>query len=558
MRTQHYHKTFFSSLLLIFSFFSCNNEDRQILFLNQAQETVEDNPEEALKLLDSIVDPKKLSKNDYMNYIVTLVQAKSKLNLDIRSDTLIFEAESYFSQKQDYYKAALANIYAGNVNYSNKIPEKALGNYLQGEDYAKKDNNNLLIGRSQNNIGFTYFEQEMMDSAITYFRKTCASFDREQLKTKNIDSYKMMTLTAMGRAQSAIEQTDSAYACYEKALLLAKKTNNQKYIGILMNNISVQFREQKEYEKALSYLHQALTYPIDSENVLRVYFNKSRIYSLINQPDSCKYYLESISEQLPNIKDKYFLQGIYKSLADYYGQDNEQEKSLYYRNLYTETYKKINTSNNSRRLLETEKQYQLSILQKEKDEAAQKLYIGAGIFVAIIILIIIWFRYKHFRYKYLKEIEKNELLKKQYDLKIENLSFLKKIYHNIVCEWISIDKEVEALATEYGATEKPTIYKRIKQLLDNLQEKTDQQLIQSAKAHIEKEPYGKEILAELDEDDLLLLGLCFYDYSKSDISSILDIPIQKVYTRKLKLKHDFKEAGIPNNQIEQLLFTNNN
>lgn len=558
MRTQHYHKTFFSSLLLIFSFFSCNNEDRQILFLNQAQETVEDNPEEALKLLDSIVDPKKLSKNDYMNYIVTLVQAKSKLEMDIRSDTLIFEAESYFSQKNDYYKAALANIYAGNVNYWNKIPERTLKYYLQGEDYAKKDNNNLLIGRSQNNIGFAYFEQEMMDSAITYFRKTCASFDREQLKTKNIDSYKMMTLTAMGRAQSAIEQTDSAYACYEKALSLAKKTDNQRYIGVLMNNISIQLRKKKEYNKAILYAQQALTYPIRSEDTLKIYLNQSRIYSLTNQSDSCKHYLNSISKRIPDIKDKYLLLDIYEAVADYYEQDNKQDKSLYYRNLYTETNKKINIINGSRRLLETEKQYRLSILQKEKNEAAQKLYIGAGVFVTIIILIIIWFRYKHIRYKYLKEIEKNELLKKQYDLKIENLSFLKKIYHNIVCEWIRIDKEVEALAIEYGATEKPTIYKRIKQLLDNLQEKTDQQLIQSAKEHIEKEPYGKEILTELDEDDLLLLGLCFYDYSKSDISSILDIPIQKVYTRKLKLKHDFKEAGIPNNQIEQLLFTNNN
>lgn len=556
MRTQHYHKTFFSSLLLIFSFFSCNNEDRQILFLNQAQETVEDNPEEALKLLDSIVDPKKLSKNDYMNYIVTLVQAKSKLEMDIRSDTLIFEAESYFSQKQDYYKAALANIYAGNVNYWNKIPERTLKYYLQGEDYAKKDNNNLLIGRSQNNIGFAYFEQEMMDSAITYFHKSCASFDREQLKTKNIDSYKMMTLTAMGRAQSAIEQTDSAYACYEKALSLAKKTDNQRYIGLLMNNTSVLLRKKEEYNKAILYAHQALTYPIRSEDTLRIYSSLSRIYSIMNQSDSSKYYSDYISNRIPNIKNIYLLQYIYETLADYYEQENEQEKSLYYGKLYTETNKKINISNNSRRLIETEKEYRLSILQKEKNEASRKLYIGTGIFVAIIILIIIWFRYKHIRYKHL--IEKNELLKKQYDLKIENLSFLKKIYHNIVCEWISIDKEVEALATEYGATEKPTIYKRIKQLLDNLQEKTDQQLIQSAKEHIEKEPYGKEILTELDEDDLLLLGLCFYDYSKSDISSILDIPIQKVYTRKLKLKHDFKEAGIPNNQIEQLLFTNNN
>ena len=79
---------------------SCARRDEALRLLEKAQSLIESAPDSALMYLDSIFLPEKfLSKENYMEYLVTNVQAKYKNNKDIKDDTIIFEAKRYFAKK---------------------------------------------------------------------------------------------------------------------------------------------------------------------------------------------------------------------------------------------------------------------------------------------------------------------------------------------------------------------------------------------------------------------------------------------------------------------------
>lgn len=543
-----------ASITLLFVLFSsCKEKGESINLLKQAQNIVENNPTTALALLDSISHPEDMDKENYMEYIVTRVRAKYRNKQDVTSDTLIFDAERYFSTNYKSAQNVFAHYYAGVVYNRKGMFDESFQCFLQAENSAEKVGNIIMTGRSLHAIANLYFAQEMMDSAIVCYHESLEYYNKE----KDTNQYKVQVINLIGRSYEANNNLDSAYAYFNKGLDLAKELNDQAYIGKFSNNLGVIFLNKKAYKQAKNTFSYALTKPLDTEDSLKVCINLSEIYNRTNQLDSSKYFTDMIKERISTIEDNYILKSIYRSLSDYNAQSGNTIEALYYKNLQMQTSEKICNANNALKLLDTEKKYQINIHEKEQ-AAVRQICIIIGIFAVLLIISFAYFRNKYISYKYQQEVEKNELLKKQYDLKIESMVFLRNIYRNIVCEWINIDKEVEELALEYGATEKPSIYMRIKELVNNLEHNSNQQLRQWAKDYMEKDPVGKKAVQGLNDSDLLLLGLCCYEYSKSDIATILGIPIQKVHTRKLALKHKFKEAGMTEIEIEHLLFTNNN
>jgi len=79
-------------------FLSCNyysSETNKIF--QQVESLVEQFPDSALLLLDSIRDPYELIESQRAQYILLSVQAKDKAYKDIENDTLIFWARDYFN-----------------------------------------------------------------------------------------------------------------------------------------------------------------------------------------------------------------------------------------------------------------------------------------------------------------------------------------------------------------------------------------------------------------------------------------------------------------------------
>ena len=100
--------------LFTICFFSCNNTGKENAVLNGIDNLIEQDPDSALQILDSLqIDP-----GDQWNYhlfILYLVKCKDKIGKDISKDREIVEGYNYFKENNEEYYAGLSAYYSGRV-----------------------------------------------------------------------------------------------------------------------------------------------------------------------------------------------------------------------------------------------------------------------------------------------------------------------------------------------------------------------------------------------------------------------------------------------------------
>ena len=157
----------------MFLLVACNPQPEAPELLEQAQLLMEDHPDSALLLIDSIFYPEKsLSKHDYMYYQVAKVQAKYKTYRPVKDDTLIFEARRYFAKhNKDLEKTTLAHFYSGAVYRDKNHYDKAMQAYKDAATIAQKTNDPDLKGIVQYNIGDLLLQYNLIDEAQDAYKK---------------------------------------------------------------------------------------------------------------------------------------------------------------------------------------------------------------------------------------------------------------------------------------------------------------------------------------------------------------------------------------------------
>lgn len=557
-------KALLLSPFLLVLFFSCKDNSPSVDLLAQAQNIMEREPQKALLLLDSIKEPEEMDQESYMDYIVACVQAKYKLYKDITNDTLILETQRYFNKKNNPNKAALANFYTGGMYQEKKIHDKALLCFLEANKNAKSANNNLFIARSHQNIANIYFERDVIDSAIVHYEDALKYYSKE----KNTDINRLQVIDLTGRAFEINGGLDSAYFYFKQGLNLAKDMKNQEHEATFNHQLGVVSREKKEYDRAKDYLHTALTQTVETKDSLSVYLNLSKLYNATNRLDSAKHYITLIQKRMTEIKDNYVLSSVCGSFCDYHKQRKDYKEALYWEEQRDSIDQVIAKINSAYKLSDAEKRYALS-LQKQQFEASRMrsyLYMwGAVSGIALIVLIICFIHFR-LRYKHHKQKDLNKLLESENKLletknefmgyKLQNLTFLQSICHNIINEWAAIEKEVKALAFEYGAKEEPPLYVKIRQLVEGIKQNTNQSLIDWAKDYLHKQPGGQKAMEILSDKDLLIIMLCYCGYSTRDTAAILGVvPSKKnLDMRKLSVRNKLIRAGMSREDVYKLIF----
>ncbi|WP_165020916.1 tetratricopeptide repeat protein [Dysgonomonas sp. ZJ279] len=540
------------SLILI----SCNNKEKSVNLLQKAQSIVESNPSQAFILLDSIRSPEEMDTDNYMQYIMTRVQSKYKTNQDITTDTLIFTAQQYFDKGTNPDKKALANYYSAAVYDEKKILDKSLLCYMSAERYARQAGNYLLAGRSLHSIAHIYYGEGLMDSAIVRIGQAMECYNRAGGAELN----KLQAINFLGVAYQDIKELDSAYLYLNKGLELAHNLNNSEYKSILISNLGLVLRDKGDYEKSINYFRQSIIPEMSRDDTLQLYLNLSTVYNLSNNLDSANYYTNLLKERLSEITDSYIPRSIYGALSDYNVKTGNYKEAHYYTQLQRDYDKKIAEADLANKLIQAENTYQLDLKEKELEAVQTRFYLLLiiGVLLVSMIICISYFKAKNMRLRNQQEKEKNRLLQIQYDQKANSLIFLQNIYRKISNEWMAIDKEVDMLAEEYGAKEKPTIYISIKELIENIRQISNNQLIEWAKDYLMNIPNGKSATSYLSDSELLLLGLYCYHFTKTDIANIMKISVNRIHPIKLAIKHKFKRAGLSDAQIDKILFSNIN
>lgn len=354
--------------LLIGTFlFSCQKDNPQEKLLKQAQNSlVIGKPDIALNLLASIQYPEKMDKDAYMQYIVTYVGAKKETKADITQDTLIFEAQHYFNDKKDFKNSALANYYSGWVyDVNGKLPQ-SLESFMYSANAGSKSQNYLLAGKSFNNIGYIYFQQDLFDSAVINFQKALYHYD----KLDNVAQKKLRTFINIGSAYEALHKLDSSYLYFDKCLSLAKETKNEAYKFYSLKNLGVVFYDMKDYTKAIYYYQSALSMDLPDEvdelEIQKIHLYLLNIYNEEQELEIAKQYADLVVTDLPKVTYKYTTKEMYAALSEYYKQLGDYKQALLNRNLEKATKEQIEQEKDVAGLLNGDKNFYLA--QKRRQD----------------------------------------------------------------------------------------------------------------------------------------------------------------------------------------------
>ena len=364
---------------------SCARRDEALRLLEKAQSLIESAPDRALMYLDSIFLPEKfLSKENYMEYLVTNVQAKYKNFKDIKDDTLIFEAKDYFIGKaHDPKLIAQSYLYSGCVYDERQDYGKALNEYNYAFSTAELSHDSILMYLSTSYIANIYDKQNYFDKAlekhlqsINYIKEG----DKEMLATSyaNIAKGYLISLN-----------NDNSIYYIDKALDIVTDSDNKKLLSSVYQFAHVIYRECNRIEEAKDFLRLSIEANGDSFATSLYNLNLAELYLETGEQDSTKKYTHKLINEIDNINDMAFLASSYGFLSDYYSSLNMNDSALYYQDRLTRTIDKIREDNMQQNIYEIEKKYDYERLSNNYHKKLNSQFKLIIMMLTIVIVLII-------------------------------------------------------------------------------------------------------------------------------------------------------------------------
>jgi len=411
-----------------------------------SENIVEQQPDSALRLLQTILFPEKLNKSQYNKYYLILLEAKDKSYKDITSDTIIFAVKDYYIQKKDYSSAALAAYYCGRLWHERNDMEKAVDAYIEAENLADNTNNYNLKGLIQSNLGILHWDRSSYEKSIELSKNAVGMYHKAQNYKNEIGA-----LILIGNCFVLNNKIDSAFYYYNRSLILADSYNLPKLQSDIKQSMGIAYREQGFYDQAKKFFIEALAFPKDSVEQARILLNIAQIYVLTDNIDSVKFYLNKSSVlQINNpslIRTSYFLKFKIEEKNNHYS-DALNDYKEYYR--YTT---KVFDSEKNNKLLEIQEKYDYEKLRNSQNQLIIKhqkaLIVLSLILLASSIIIIAYYRKSAQNRKLLLESEhKIEGLQKSADRYFKK----ERSFQTILLKYIGILRKTTLLEIDYNET----------------------------------------------------------------------------------------------------------
>lgn len=363
---------FIICICLIGTFSSCINPHPDALtLLEQAQKLMNNHPDSAMSLIDSIFYPEEsLPMPQYMQYIVTRVQARYKNYLPVSEDTLIFAAKSYFAiNNKDLHKTTLSFFYSGAVYREQGNLEQAMKHYKEAEHYAALINDVDIKGLVQFNIGDVLAEQGLYDKALYHYKLAEGYYAQSTVKPYH---QQVQSLSAIGRMLFLSGKQDSSFIFFHKGLQLAKNTKDYDLQSLLAQNLSIAYAEESQFTKAEKYLHESFIWNADTIELPRYYLNFAELYTTIGQSDSAKFYTQKLKNSISLLESGQLKASVYGYLAENERMNGNYDAAFDYQTNYIHEIEKITENRLQQSSYEAQKKYDYEVV---KNKYAQQITI---------------------------------------------------------------------------------------------------------------------------------------------------------------------------------------
>ncbi|MBO5848951.1 MAG: hypothetical protein J6R17_07085 [Bacteroidales bacterium] len=528
---------------------SCARRDEALRLLEKAQSLIESAPDSALMYLDSIFLPEKfLSKENYMEYLVTNVQAKYKNFKDVKDDTLIFEAKRYFIGKaHDPKLIAYSYLYSGCVYDERQDYGKALNEYNYAFSTAELSHDSILMYLSTSYIANIYGKQNYFDKAlekhlqsINYIKEG----DKEMLATSyaNIAKGYLISLN-----------NDNSIYYIDKALDIVTDSDNKKLLSSVYQFAHVIYRECNRIEEAKDFLRLSIEANGDSLATSLYNLNLAELYLETGEQDSTKKYTHKLINEIDNINDMAFLASSYSFISDYYSSLNMNDSALYYQDRLTRTIDKIREDNMKQNIYEVEKKYDYERLSNNYHKKLNRQFkmIIVMLLILIILVTIISMLIVRKKKGEIALMKKNEQLviemnslKSEYNILEELNNDIKSSVGNILKQRSKLIVKVNNIEKKHNDTDKD-IVNELKSLVYGSRNKSGLiAAIDLLENTYEKLPtFVKERYSNLNETEYNVCILSMLPLSSREIAGIINLGESSVAKARTNIRKKIGAEG---------------
>ena len=337
-------------VLSIFLLYSCYSREQTEASFIQAESLLEEHPDSALQLLQTLPTLQELSHKESARYALLLARATDKCEKSLLPcDSLLNLALRYYDD--DEKERAVALLYKGRLEIEINSPKEAITHLQEALTILKDYPKEIEIKRhTLSSLGNTYYRTSFFEEAIKAYRelyKYCITDKDKYIALNDISSYYCMT-----------DNKDSTITIQHKALEYAIASKDSSMIAIAKLNLSVYYDEFEELDSALYHAYSALQW-FPSGKIPGNYYGNlgTLLFEKGDNLDSAIYYLNKNIENTTDITGKaaallslYDVEkerGNYKAASDYLEKHIAIQDSLSSTEQSTEIQQLINKYNSS-------------------------------------------------------------------------------------------------------------------------------------------------------------------------------------------------------------------
>ena len=237
--------------LLALPFTGCQKHYPVADKLSQAEIYMNEEPEAALRVLESIGQPDLHTKEHHARYALLYSQALDKNYIDKTNDSLINIAVDYYKDHDDVRAKFLSYYYQGRIyTNANNLTQATLA-YLEAEQLVDELGDGYAAGLLYKQIGLIYNSYYDFPKGLQAHQQAIEHFTKANKPVHRIQA--MLTLSNIHRN---MHNENIGYEVLRTAITESQKLNDQSLIKSCINNLIAVCIDLEQWEEATQWYQE--------------------------------------------------------------------------------------------------------------------------------------------------------------------------------------------------------------------------------------------------------------------------------------------------------------
>jgi|GEM_PF-4237115 hypothetical protein len=515
------------------SVYGCGRSESQEAFykrLMSIDNMIESSPEAAMDSLKAINRSEFSGLNSgYYGLLETITKDKNHILFD--NDSTITAVVAWYSKSKDSYNYTRALLYNGIVKHRiNEQDTLAYTLIKEAEKIADINNvkNRPLRAMIYSYLGIINGLKKNFQEAIAYYNLS-ASYYKDM---GNLDNYVIVMCDivwaemAMGRAEEAIKVIDSM-SMIDSLSLNTKLCIYNAYAGY--------YSLIGDYRAALNYTKKRIISSNNAEIMNGLVYSISRYYINLNMLDSALVYCQMLDRLLETKENNTEEEAYYRHISNVYKLAGNNEKGFDFLVKAYMSLRRSTSERSAKRVLELEKQYDLSEKDLQLERERNKIIIQQWVMLMLITITIFGSLVISMRIRLnKKELQMVEARMRNKDLINELLKISSKTLPNMLDEISSLSESLRSRSDRLSNEFKYALNRLKMRYRDEIYS-----FVEDKFSKIETPKIKQDEFLQLNSTEKLVLFLLYQDYTIKEVAHILNTTESSVRAQKSRLKKYF-------------------